>query len=231
MANFGFAELLVVDPYDPTWRNARSAVDSEVVMENARCVTTLAEAVSRATLVFGTGSLESRKPEQPVVQLPFVGPVVKAELACGGRIAIVFGPEKHGLTREDLSWCHRLIEIPTSTLQPSMNLGQAVAVCLYEVSTRALLHLPEYAACPPLDFQSHQDEEPTHGQAHNPTGDLVLLAGLIEEVMVAARYSPKGMQEANQHDLRLSLRRMSFSRHDLRRALGLFRRVLHALNR
>jgi tRNA C32,U32 (ribose-2'-O)-methylase TrmJ len=42
--------------------------------------------------------------------------------------------KKHGLTREDLSYCHILVEIPTDPLQPSMNLGQAVAVCLYELT-------------------------------------------------------------------------------------------------
>ena len=64
--------------------------------------------------------------------------MVSRELDRGGRVGMVFGPEKHGLTREDLSYCHLLVEIPTDAHQPSMNLGQAVAVCLYELATRAM---------------------------------------------------------------------------------------------
>jgi len=72
-----------------------------------------------------------------VVPLPELAPLVNQELARGGRVALVFGPEKHGLTRDDLSWCHLLVEIPTDPGQPSMNLGQAVAVCLYELAARS----------------------------------------------------------------------------------------------
>jgi tRNA/rRNA methyltransferase len=60
------------------------------------------------------------------------------EIERGGRVALVFGPEKRGLTREDLSYCHLLVEIPTDPHQPSMNLGQAVAVCLYELACRGV---------------------------------------------------------------------------------------------
>jgi tRNA C32,U32 (ribose-2'-O)-methylase TrmJ len=48
---------------------------------------------------------------------------------------------------------------------------------------------------------------------------------VIEETMMAARYSPGHMREANRYDLRLLLRRLDLSRHDLRRVLGLFRRI------
>ena len=136
MANFGFSHLSVVAPFAPTWREARSAVDSQGVLVNAVESATLGEAVAGATLVVGTGSLQYRKPEQPVVVLPELAPLVNQELARGGRVALVFGPEKHGLTRDDLSWCHLLVEIPTDPGQPSMNLGQAVAVCLYELAAR-----------------------------------------------------------------------------------------------
>jgi tRNA/rRNA methyltransferase len=57
------------------------------------------------------------------------------------------------------------------------------------------------------------------------------LAGLIEETMTAAGYSPRVMQPANRHDLRLLLRRLAPSALDTRRMLGLFRRILHRLNR
>jgi tRNA/rRNA methyltransferase len=228
---------------------------------------TLVEAVADCTLVLGTGSLNYRKPEQPVVRLPDLAPRVAEELARGGRIALVFGPEKHGLTRDDLSYCHILVEIPTDSRQPSMNLGQAVAVCLYELATRVESHpfrrerekdgvrakeeqidfaaplqgadsnLAAYPgqrfACPGL--LSHRPSgantsEPSSVQS-GTSGSLDLLAQVIEETMQAAGYSPRGMQSANRHDLRLLLRRLSLDAQDVRRILGLFRRILWRLNR
>src|SRR5580692_6097438 len=128
MANFGFSHLTVVAPYEKHWREAQSAVGAETLLQNARVTECLAEAVAGCTLVAGTGTLTYRKPEQPVVALPDFAPLVQQELERGGRVGLVFGPEKHGLTREQLSYCHFLVEIPTDQRQPSMNLGQAVAV-------------------------------------------------------------------------------------------------------
>jgi tRNA/rRNA methyltransferase len=206
----------VVAPFAPVWREARSAVGAPELLLNAHEFATLAEAVAGCTLVAGTGSLTYRKPEQPVVALPQLGPQVNQELAHGGRIALVFGPEKHGLTREDLAFCHILVEIPTDARQPSMNLGQAVAVCLYELAVRAL---------------GSEENSPELAPSRAASGDLDLLAGVVEESMRAAGYSPRGMQQANRHDLRLMLRRLALSARDTRRILGLFRRILWRLKR
>ncbi len=219
MANFGFARLAVVAPYAPHWREARSAVGAPELLQNAQESTTLAEALADCTLVAGTGTLTYRKPEQPVVSLPDLAPLVRHELERGGRVALVFGPEKHGLTREDLSYCHLLVEIPTDARQPSMNLGQAVAVCLYELAARVFI---------PENSSSGATADAT---AAAPSGTLDLLAGLIEQTMSAAGYSPRTMQEANRHDLRLLLRRLKLNPLDARRALGLFRRILWRLKR
>ena len=227
MANFGFSRLTVVAPYAPHWREARSAVGAPELLEKARDTCTLAEAVGNSTLVIGTGTLTYRKPEQRVLALPDLGADVGQELARGGKVALVFGSEKHGLTREDLSYCHLLVEIPTDPVQPSMNLGQAVAVCLYELASRALITgnpAPIVASADPEDRKQELNPAST-------SGDLALLEGLVEEVMLAADYSPDSMQDANRHDLRLLLRRLAPGKRDTRRILGLFRRILWRLNR
>jgi TrmH family RNA methyltransferase len=214
MANFGFSRLTVVAPYEPHWQEAKSAVGAEDLLQNARRTESLADAVADCTLVIGTGTLTYRKPEQPVVALPNLASFIESKRTpSADRIALVFGPEKHGLTREDLSHCHVLVEIPTGPLQPSMNLGQAVAVCLYELATRTA-PTPEAA--------------PTAPQAAT-TGRQELLAGLVERLMVASDYSPAAMHEANHHDLRLLLRRLSLADKDARRILGILRRVLWKL--
>lgn len=219
MANFGFSNLAVVAPYAPNWREARSAIGAPDLLQSAAETETLHEAVADCTLVAGTGTLARRKPEQPVVQLPALAPLVQQEVARGGRVALVFGPEKRGLTREDLSHCHLLVEIPTDPHQPSMNLGQAVAVCLYELATRVFAPNGQ-----PL--QSAAGDHPLFVTS----GTLDLLAEMIEQAMTAADYSPATMREANRRGLRLLLRRLAMTERDARRILGIFRRVLWRLN-
>jgi tRNA/rRNA methyltransferase len=233
MANFGFARLTVVAPYEEHWREAKSAVQAEDLLQNARRTESLAEAVADCTLVVGTGTLSRRKPEQPVVPLPQLAPIVRQEIARGGRVALVFGPEKRGLTRQDLSYCHLLVEIPTDPRQPSMNLGQAVAVCLYELATRRLEPVApaENPDAPAAAHQRNAATDLTRREAGPPAsaGDLELLTAVVEETMLAANYSPAVMRKANRHDLHLLLRRLALGRRDARRVLGLFRRILWRL--
>jgi tRNA/rRNA methyltransferase len=224
MANFGFRRLTVVAPYAPPWREARSAVGAPELLASAKQTETLAEAVAGCTLVAGTGTLTYRKPEQPVVSLPNLGPLVARELARGGRVALVFGSEKHGLTRDDLSFCHLLVEIPTDPQQPSMNLGQAVAVCLYELASQLS---PLKNA---VGFKATEEEQ-TPDDPAAPSENLDRLAIVIEETMIAAGYSPSSMQAANRYDLRLLLRRLAPNERDARRIMGLFRRILWRLRR
>jgi len=230
MANFGFSRLTVVSAYEPHWREARSAVGAPELLQNAKEVGSLANALADRTLVIGTGSLTFRKPEQPVISLPSLAPLVAQEIAHAGRVALVFGPEKHGLTREDLAYCHIFVGIPTDSHQPSMNLGQAAAVCLYELATlNAQRRTPEPARNPSVPNPGLAS--PSGLQLGASSGDLDILAGLVEDVMVAANYSPRAMQGANRHSIRLLLRRLKLNAGDQRRLLGLFRRILWRLRR
>jgi TrmH family RNA methyltransferase len=224
MANFGFARLAVVSPYAPHWREARSAVGAPRILQSAIECATLTEAVADCSLVLGTASVAHRTPQQPVVPLPALSPRLRTEIEHGGRIALVFGPEKRGLTSDDLSHCHLLVEIPTAPQQPSMNLGQAVAVCLYEIAVRAFSSTQPASA---LTESVPQAFSPDHEAASSAT--LELLAGLVDETMDAAHYSPPEMRSANRHDARLLLRRLSLTQRDARRTLGLFRRILWRL--
>lgn len=223
MANFGFARLTVVAPYEEHWREARSAVGAPEVLAEARETATLAESLANCTLAIGTGMLTARRPEQHVVSLPDLAPLVEHELQAGGRVAIVFGSEKRGLTREDLSRCHLLAEIPTDAGQPSMNLGQAVAVCLYELATRVIL--PGVSRSDGTAAQAPQGSSAARG------AEIDMLAGVIADTMDWARYSPEAMRAANRHDAHLLLRRLNLTSNDVKRALGLFRRVLWRLRR
>jgi TrmH family RNA methyltransferase len=232
MANFGFQRLSIVAPFAVNWMEAKSAVGAPDLLREAKVYETLAEAVAHCTLVLGTGSLDRRRPVQEILNLPDAAAQVRNVVAPSSdpdsetgksRVAIVFGSEKHGLTSDDLSWCHALIVIETCEAQPSMNLGQAVAVCLYEISRNVSAESDARPAVP---------AQPNSGQP-NPeqpnSGQLDRLAGLIEETMEAVNYSTRGMRSANGEALRVLLRRLMPNEADLRRMMGLFRRILWQL--
>ncbi len=132
MSNFGVEHLRVVNPYDVAFREARSAVGAAKLLARAEEFKTLADAVADCTLVVGTSSVRHRDAQQQVHSLEYGGSLIRKHLLTG-KIALLFGSEKVGLSNRDLSHCHWLIRIPTREQHSSMNLAQAVAVCLYEL--------------------------------------------------------------------------------------------------
>ena len=133
MSNFGFSELRLVNPYDVAFREARSAVKAHAVLEQAREYPTVAEAVADCALVVGTTAIGPRVLEHPLRRLEYGGKTHRQEACARAPVALLFGSEKFGLSNEDMSHCHWLMRIPTREEHGSMNLGQAVAVCLYEI--------------------------------------------------------------------------------------------------
>jgi tRNA/rRNA methyltransferase len=143
LANFGLFEMAVVAPFEPTWVEARTAaVGAEAVMSHARAVPTLLEAVGDASLVIGTTTGSRRYLGREMLPLPELAARLRRRKA-RGRAALLFGSEKTGLSNQDLSHCHLLVRIPTSPDCPSMNLGQAVAVCAYELARAGLVTVRE----------------------------------------------------------------------------------------
>ncbi len=136
MSNFGFASLRVVNPYDPSFREARSAVGASGILANAERCDTLAEAVKDCSLVVGTTAVRTRDLQHDVRRPEYGARKIRQRLS-SGNVALLFGSEKFGLSNDALSHCHWLIRIPTCDQNISMNLGQAVAVCLYELIREA----------------------------------------------------------------------------------------------
>jgi tRNA/rRNA methyltransferase len=144
MSNFGFLHLRVVNPYELAFREARSAVGAALLLARAEEFKTVAEAVADCALVVGTTAVGLRQLQHPVRRLEQAAPLIRKRLAASP-VALLFGSEKRGLSNEDLSHCHWLLRIPTREEHRSMNLGQAVAVCLYELTRhpQAVPHLPK----------------------------------------------------------------------------------------
>ena len=136
MSNFGVRHLRVVNPYTVGFREARSAVGASALLARAKEYPTVAEAVADCSLVVGTTAVRHRELQHPLRRLEYGARVIRKQLG-SSRVALLFGSEKFGLSNAALSHCHWLMRIPTCEENISMNLGQAVAVCLYELARDA----------------------------------------------------------------------------------------------
>lgn len=132
MSNFGFLDLRLVNPYRVAFDEARSGVNAGEVLRGAREYATFAEAVADSSLVVGATGTSFRDLKTPVYRLEQGASPLREAMATS-ETSLVFGSEKYGLAREEISYCHHLVHIPTRPAHDSMNLGQAVAVCLYEL--------------------------------------------------------------------------------------------------
>jgi TrmH family RNA methyltransferase len=133
MSNFGFLRLRVVNPYQVAFREARSAVGASELLARAEEYGEVGAAVSDCSLVVGTTAVRSRDVRHPLRSLKQGACLIHKELR-SNRVALLFGSEKVGLSNQALSHCNWLMHIPTREAHPSMNLGQATAVCLYELA-------------------------------------------------------------------------------------------------
>ena len=136
MLNFGFGELWLVSPWAPALEGAKAAVGATEVLRQARVTADPAEAYGECSLVVATAGVTARKTEIVRKEAPAAAEALRTHLE-DRQAALVFGSEKVGLTTKDLSYCDWILTIPTEPDCPSMNLGQAVAVCCYELARRA----------------------------------------------------------------------------------------------
>ncbi len=207
MSNFGFAHLRVVKPYEPAFREARSAVGASVLLENAEEYLNLADAVADCSLVVGTTAVRHRELQHPVRRLEDGAGLIRKQLA-SGRVALLFGSEKVGLSKRDLSHCDWLMRIPTREEHISMNLGQAVAVCLYE-----LVRNPKPAQLPTKKLQPAT------------AGELERITAVSMEALRASGYVNPIAGEATEEKLRRLIRRLNLHARDAEVLLGMLRQV------
>jgi tRNA/rRNA methyltransferase len=135
MKNFGVTRLILVAPEadrnDPEAR--KLSTHGEEILREARIVGTLDEALADCVLAAATsarlgGLFRKQAVGHPDTILPRL-----VEAAQAAPVALVFGPERSGLTNDEITRCQYLIHIPASDDYPALNLAQAVAVCLYEL--------------------------------------------------------------------------------------------------
>jgi len=210
MSNFGVGHLRVVNPYEVAFREARSAVGATTVLSNAEEYKTLAEAVADCTLVVGTTAARGREMPQPLRRLQEGARLVRTRLK-SGNVALLFGSEKRGLSNQDFSHCHWLMRIPTDEEHCSMNLGQAVAVCLYELGRAG-------------KFPTR--EEKVHSAS---AGDLERITTLLFESLQASGYVKQSPAASAQARIRRLVRRLQIPAGDTESWLGFLRQILWKL--
>ncbi|MGC2298711.1 MAG: RNA methyltransferase [Acidobacteriaceae bacterium] len=211
MSNFGFPHLRVVHPYPIAFHEAKSAVNTEPVLAAAQQFEQLTEAIADCTLVIGTTGAQ-RNLLETIATLEAAAPIVQAHLRSGSKVAILFGSEKVGLSNHELSHCQLLLRIPTRTEHPSMNLGQAVAIVLYEFIRQTGPAEPEALA-------PHQTLA-TAGEKER------LIALLLEALSFNPHRTTKPTLEAK---VRRLVRHLALTPSDLHHWLGLLRQLLWKL--
>lgn len=130
MANFGVSQLILADPVTHDFRGVEKVgVKADPVLERFAVAATLSEALGGVVYALGTTSRTHLK--RQVALTPEEGVRRLAEHAARGKVALVLGGEKRGLSDDELALCHDVVAIPTPGPQPSMNVAQAAAVLLY----------------------------------------------------------------------------------------------------
>jgi tRNA/rRNA methyltransferase len=212
MHDFGFRRLRVVNEYTVPFATARSAVDASEVLAGAMEFGSVAEAVADCALVVGTTAVGERALLHPLHALPEAAAEIVDALVGEGRVALLFGSEKTGLSNDELSHCHWLLTIPMkeheAVRHPSMNLGQAVAVCLYELVRETGVHVGVGAS------------------AAAEAGEVERLAALLTEVLEKTGYTRRHPANCDDAQIRRLVLRMGVSASDVPVWMGILRQVL-----
>jgi len=132
MKNFDVNKLFIVNPRIEIGEIARRfAMKGVDVLEKARIVKSLTDAISSVDLVIGTTGKVSNKIllRQALTAREFAEKISNVK----GKIAILFGREPSGLTNEELMLCDYIVTIPANPEYPILNLSHAVSIILYEI--------------------------------------------------------------------------------------------------
>jgi TrmH family RNA methyltransferase len=207
MSNFGVFDLRLVNPYHVAFQEAKSAVKSQGILASAKEFPSVAEAVADCGLVVGTTSKGHRLLEHPLRRLEMGGKIIARKMT-SVPVALLFGSEKFGLSNEDMSYCHWLMRIPTRDEHGSMNLGQSVAVCLYEI-----VRNPAAVRATPEAKRAAAGE------------DIERLTASLEEILEKSGYVHAGVEGSTRMKIRRLVRRMDLNAHDAEVWLGMLRQI------
>ena len=135
MKNFGFHELVLVNPCKLKGEARAMSSHARDILENAKITYTFNEAISDASLVVGTTGMTSSKGDEHIRTPAYTPSELKDKLVgSNGTVAILFGREDNGFTNDELKSCDMIVHIPANDEYPVMNISHSVSVILYELS-------------------------------------------------------------------------------------------------
>ena len=205
MQNFGCDTLRVVNPYEVAFREAVSAVSAAPILKAAQEYKSVADALADCTLAVGTTSIGHRELQHPLHLLPEGARLIRK---VPEKVALLFGSEKFGLSNEELSHCQWLMRIPTVDQDRSMNLGQAVAVCLYEIAGK-----PTKAA-PAKRFKPATQ------------GEIEQISKMLLQAGRHSGYVKPVVETSTEDKVRRMVRRLHITGRDVSMWLGILRQIL-----
>jgi tRNA/rRNA methyltransferase len=183
------------------------------ILEQAKVHRSLAEALDGCTLVVGTTSVGHRDLHVPLYTLETAGSALRQHVQSSSA-ALLFGSEKFGLSNEDLSYCQWLLRIPARQEHGSMNLGQAVAICLYE-----LIRSEAGAA------ELHPAPQVADG------AQLERITETFWAILSRSGYTQEKTKESSLLKLRRLIRTLSIPATDAETWMGMLRQILWKVNR
>jgi len=207
MSNFGFRRLRVVNPYQLAFRDARSAVGAAELLLQAEEYSTVSDAIADCGLVVGTTAVHRRVLQNPLRRLDEDGGRLIREEISSGRVALLFGSEKVGLSTSDFSYCQWLLHVPTLQDHISMNLGQAVAVCLYEIA------------------RSVEGERPAEEIQRASAREVELITSILLDALRVSGYVKPGTEVVMEEKARRLVRRMNLHPGEATVWLGMLRQI------
>ncbi len=133
MMNFGFSKLRLVNPHANhlSLQSKKMALKASPILEKAKIFDTLLDAINDCSLVIGTTTRHGKYRNNYL--LPDQAASLTISQSPESLTALVFGREDFGLSSKDLELCNKFVTIPTDKKFESMNLAQAVTICLYEL--------------------------------------------------------------------------------------------------
>jgi len=212
MANFGLADLRLVNPRDgwPNQMARKSASGADLVIDAARVFATLGEAIADLSFVFAT-TARPRDLAKPVVTAEAAARAAAARIAAGQKVGILFGRERWGLENDEVSLADALVTFPAHPGFASFNLAQAVLVIGYEW----------FKAAGPtdIDLDSFSRKQQPANRA-----DLIALFEHLERALDKAGFlHPPEKRPAMVRNLRAMLHRARLSAQEVRSLRGVIK--------
>ncbi|GES44970.1 tRNA (cytidine/uridine-2'-O-)-methyltransferase TrmJ [Rhizobium dioscoreae] len=216
MANFGLAELRLVNPRDgwPNERAQATASKADHIIEATKVYETLEQAIADLNFVYATTARE-RDGYKPVRSPVIAAETLRTKFKAGEGTGILFGRERWGLTNEEVALADEIVTFPVNPAFASLNIAQAVLLMSYEWMKSGMDDLGD------VPFQAIEQRPSTKEQ-------LFGLFDQLEEALDARNYfHPAGKKPKMVDNLRAVLSRRAFTEQEI----SVLRGVISSLDR